>query len=109
MASEQYLKDRRLGLHERLVDILGSRCVYFQPPESVKLQYPCIVYERYGMKIDKADNSVYTRGVQYRITIVDNSPDSIVVDRLSKAFATIRFIRHYAVDGLNHDVFTIYY
>lgn len=109
MASEQYLKDRRLELHEKLVKILGSRNVYFQPPESVKIQYPCIIYERYGMRINKADNAVYSRGVQYRVIIVDSIPDSIVVDKLSNSFATINFNRHYVVDGLNHDVFTIYY
>lgn len=110
MASEQqYLKDRRLELHEKLVQILGSRNVYFQPPESLKMQYPCIIYERYGMLINTANNAVYTRGVQYRVTVVDTAPDSIVVDKLSKSFATIKFNRHYVVDGLNHDIFTIYY
>ena len=31
--------DRRLKLHEELCDILGSRNVYFQPPETVKMKY----------------------------------------------------------------------
>ena len=36
----------RYELHEFLCEILGSRNVYFQPPESVKMKYPAIVYER---------------------------------------------------------------
>ena len=34
----------RLELDEELVKILGSKNVYFQPPESLKLNYPAIVY-----------------------------------------------------------------
>ena len=34
----------RLELHEEFCNILGSRSVYFQPPASIKLNYPCIVY-----------------------------------------------------------------
>ena len=36
--------ERRLELHEILCTILGSRNVYFQPPESIKMNYPAIVY-----------------------------------------------------------------
>ena len=38
--------DRRLELQSELEKILGSRNVYYQPLPSLKLQYPCIVYER---------------------------------------------------------------
>ena len=41
----------RYELHEFLCEILGSRNVYFQPPESVKMKYPAIVYERTEIKI----------------------------------------------------------
>ena len=39
--------DRRLQLHEELCSVLGSRNVYFQPPETIKLTYPCIIYSKY--------------------------------------------------------------
>lgn len=34
----------RLNLQTFLEEILESRNVYFQPPESVKMKYPAIVY-----------------------------------------------------------------
>ena len=36
----------RLNLQDKLEEVLGSKQVYFQPPESLKLKYPCIVYSR---------------------------------------------------------------
>lgn len=108
MASEQYLKERRLQLHNKLVEILGSDNVYFQPPESVKLQYPAIVYERSSINNPHASNQVYLIGCDYRITIIDKSPVSDVVEKMSR-FPTANFSRHYVDSNLNYDVFIIKY
>ena len=98
----------RLTLHEELVQILGSRYVYFQPPESIKMTYPCIIYERYDINNIHADDDIYLDPRQYRITVVDPNPDSEIVERMAK-FRSARFVRHMVVDNLNHDTFTIYY
>ncbi len=98
----------RLELHEKLVSVLGSRYVYFQPPESIKMKYPAIVYERSDIPNKFANDEVYLQTIKYKVTIVDKDPDSEVVERMSK-FKTARFEKHYVVDGLNHDTFTIYY
>lgn len=106
--NNQNLKDRRLALHAELINILGSNHVYFQPPESIKMTYPAIVYERYDIPTLDADNEKYLRNCKYRVTVIDKDPDSVVVDRLSK-FRFAKFNRHFAADGLNHDVFLVYY
>jgi hypothetical protein len=98
----------RLELHEKLVSVLGTRYVYFQPPESVKMKYPAIVYERSDIPNKFANDDVYLQTIKYKVTVVDRDPDSEVVERMSK-FKTARFEKHYVVDGLNHDTFTIYY
>ena len=98
----------RLTLHERLVQILGNRHVYFQPPENIKMHYPCIVYERYDISNTHADNDVYMQPCQYRVTVIDENPDSDIVVRMSQ-FKTARFIRHQVIENLNHDTFNIYY
>jgi hypothetical protein len=98
----------RLELHEKLVSVLGARYVYFQPPESVKMKYPAIVYERSDIPNKFANDDVYLQTIKYKVTVVDRDPDSEVVERMSK-FKTARFEKHYVVDGLNHDTFTIYY
>ncbi len=40
-----------------LVSLLGSDNVYFQPPPTVKMQYPCIVYKRDYLNTEFADNN----------------------------------------------------
>ena len=42
--------DSRPNLQTMLEQILGSRNVYFQPPESLKLNYPAIVYKRSNIR-----------------------------------------------------------
>ncbi len=94
----------RRELHALLVEILGSRNVYFQPPESLKIQYPCIVYERSDIRNTDASNSVYLQHYTYQITVIDPDPDSDIPQKLSKRIEC-RFLRHFASNGLNHDVF----
>ena len=98
----------RLELHEELVTLLGSRNVYYQPPESIKLKYPAIIYSRSNIDNTFADNDVYLQDVAYQITVIDSDPDSVIVKKMS-LFPKTRFNRHYTSDNLNHDVFTTYY
>lgn len=100
--------DRRLELHEILCDILGSRNVYFQPPESKKMQYPCIVYERNNGDTQFADNKPYEFRLAYDVTLIDKNPDSKVLLKIA-ALPLSRFNRHYTADNLNHDSFVVYY
>lgn len=98
----------RLELHEVLCDILGSRHVYYQPPESVKMVYPAIVYSRNSINVKHGDDLVYRQVVGYSVTLIDKDPDSEFVDKIMQ-IPMCRFDRHYIADNLNHDVFTIYY
>ncbi len=100
--------ERRLELHEILCEVLGSKNVYFQPPESVKMNYPAIVYGLDGIENTFADDGNYlSRGV-YSVTVIDKNPDSTIRGRVN-SLLRCRFNRHYQKDNLNHDVFTLYY
>lgn len=98
----------RSELHSELVQILGSKNVYFQPPESLKLNYPAIVYSKEDIRNTCANDSVYKQSQHYKITIIDSNPDSEIVTKMSK-LPKARFVTHFTSDRLNHDVFTIYY
>lgn len=100
--------DRRPNLHSQLVNLLGSRNVYFQPPPSVQMRYPAIVYSRSTIDTKHANNAVYLTDVAYQIIVIDSDPDSEIVMRVAN-LPKCRFNRHYVSDNLNHDVFTIYY
>ena len=98
----------RLKLQEELEKILGSNNVYFQPPASVKLKYPCIVYERSYVQTLKADNTNYLSTNRYTVTVIDKDPDSDIADKiLDLPYAS--FDRHFITDNLNHNVLTLYY
>lgn len=98
----------RLQLQSELEELLGSRNVYFQPPASVQMRYPAIVYSRSDIENKHADDSVYNQTYFYELIVIDEDPDSEIVSKVSK-LPTCRFDRHYTADNLNHDVFTIYY
>lgn len=100
--------NNRIKLHELLCETLGSRQVYFQPPESVKMKYPAIVYSRNRIDNEHADDGVYMQSPSYSITVIDKNPDSEIVENIS-LLPRCRFDRHYISDNLNHDTFTIYY
>lgn len=99
----------RLKLHEELKTLLGSSNVYFQPPESVKINYPCIVYERGTGTTKFAGDKPYTFVNRYDVTIIDKNPDSEIVERMSSHFPMCIYDRHFVSDNLNHDTFKLYY
>lgn len=107
--------NRRYKLHNELCDILacpysGSLCrVYFQPPSSVKMQYPAIVYSLNDIDSEYANNRVYTALKAYTVTIIDKNPDSELVDKLLKSSIISKFDRSFTSDNLNHFVFKIMY
>ena len=97
---------RRLKLQALLEELLGSRNVYFQPPESVKMKYPAIVYGLEDIKNTFANDRVYLSKRKYLITVIDEDPDSEIVEKISQ-LPTCRFNRHFESDNLNHDVFIL--
>jgi hypothetical protein len=100
--------DRRLQLQTLLEQILGSGNVYFQPPDNVTMQYPCIVYGRDGASRISADNSGYRRVQKYQVTLIDRNPENPAVVKLG-LLPLCRDIRSFVSDGLNHDVFELYH
>ena len=100
----------RLELHSKLVELLGSDHVYFQPPESIRMRYPCFVYEREGVDSDLADDKRYLKSVRYEITYITKNPDTNeFIDKVLDSFRYISFTRHFISDNLNHEIFELYY
>ena len=98
----------RLQLQTLLETLLGSRNVYFQPPENLKLNYPCIVYARDSGKTDFADDSPYRFSLRYSVSYIDKDPDDKIIEKLVM-LPTCMYERPFKSDGLNHDLYYIYY
>ena len=98
----------REAFQARLETILGSRNVYFQPPENVQLKFPAIVYNLSRLDTINADNQSYLRFTAYDVVVIDRAPDSSIADIISR-LPMCRFNRSYKSKNLNHFSFTIYY
>lgn len=98
----------RLELQAMLETLLGSRNVYFQPPESIKLQYPAIVYSLSDIRNTHASNVVHKKDTAYSLTYIDEDPDSENVEKISR-LPYCDFDRFFTSDNLNHYTFTLYY
>lgn len=99
----------RLSLQTILEAKLGTRNVYFQPPESKRLSYPCIIYEMQTPSILKADDTFYHGMKRYKITVIDKNPDSTIYERiLVLPYATMAE-PPYVAENLYHFVLTLYY
>jgi len=99
----------RLKLQGELEKILGNRNVYFQPPESIRLSYPCIIYNLSRDRSFHADNKVYLNKKQYDVMVIDRNPDSELPDLLRDSIPLTSLERTYVKDNLHHFVYNLYY
>ena len=99
----------RLELHERLKKVVDNDHVYFQPPESVKMKYPCIVYQLDTIDTIHADDTRYINNKKYTVTEIDKDPDSIIPYKMLASFMKCKIDRSYTVDNLNHWVFSLFF
>ena len=98
----------RVDLDRLLRTTLGSTNVYFDPPESFKLKYPCVVYSYESNAEFHADDSTYHRRKRYSMTYITKNADDPKADE----FADLRYCklsRAYTADGLWHYAFELYY
>ena len=103
-------KSLQLLLESVLRSSLNCDCpeVHYQPPETRRLTYPCIIYSLAQIETDHADNIKYIKNKRYNITYISRSPDDAVIDSL----LNLPFCSHdrrFVNDNLYHDAFTLYY
>ena len=98
----------RLTLHEEFCTILTTRNAYFQPPASVQMNYPAIVYSLGSIDKIHANDDMYKTLTAYTVTLIDKNPDTLYLMELFK-LPYCSFNRFYTADNLNHWVFTLYH
>ena len=98
-------------LQSELEDILGSPNVYFQPPESKKILYPCIIYRFDAIASKKAENYLYKTDNRYTIIYITKKVplSTDIPKKILKRFPMCQYGQHYVSDNLHHDIFTLYY
>lgn len=98
----------RPELQTKLEQILGSKQVYYQPPESLKIEYPCIRYSKSDIESRHADGMNYSNFTRYEIIVIDKRPDNKAIQEIL-SLPLSSFDRHYISDNLNHDVINLYF
>lgn len=98
----------RESLQCLLEKTISSDQVYFQPPESMRIKYPCVVYELEDLTPVYADDLTYLLHDSYQITYMTHDPDDCNIKRIA-ALPQVRFSRYFSADNLNHYVYIMYY
>lgn len=93
---------------KNLLETVGVAKVYFQPPESVRLIYPCIVFKLDSIDKRYADNIMYKDLVRYEVQLITQQPDTPFVERIVK-LPYCRFDRPFVSDNLYHYNYEIYH
>ena len=105
-SSGDALIDSDYGVIEARVPEDGH--LYFQPPPTVRMKYPAIVYALAQLPVWRADNVVYHSRKRYTVTAIDKDPDSRLPEVLAE-FPMCTMNRSFTADNLNHWVFDLYF
>lgn len=98
----------RRDLQILLEEINGNRNVYFQPPESKKIEYDAIIYSLSQIESRFANDALYLHNNRYEVIVVSRSRKESVINRMLRLpYCTHE--RHYVANNLNHDVFILYH
>lgn len=98
----------RLKLQSKLEELLDSKSVYYNPPESRSMTYPAIRYSKKAVDIKHANNVIYMMKDCYEVIVIADEPDHPVNEKiLSLPYCS--YDRHYTANNLDHDAYTLYY
>jgi hypothetical protein len=100
--------DRRPQFQAVLEALQPGLKVYFQPPEDMKMDYPCIVYQLDPGSTEFANNKPYNYEQQYQVSLISWLPEPVLFKKLAALPKSIH-ARSYVADKLNHSVFSIYF
>ena len=102
-------KATRQLLHEVLVSFQESvgetPHVYFQPPESVKITYPCFIYHQAASPTISANDQPYLYRDVYEVKYITREAEPKLPE-LMQNLKNVSYDRRYSAENLNHFVFT---
>lgn len=101
--------ERRLSLQMKFEELLRSRNVYYQTPESVKMQYDAIRYSLGVPETRYANDKRYNYLTCYDVIVISRDPDPEVVGKILEMPYSSMSGKPYVADGLNHYPIKLYY
>lgn len=102
------MNDFRLNLHNELKALEDCEA-YYQPPENLRIVYPCFVYRRIPGEQFRADNRMYKYHRCWEVIFITTDSESTIREDMLTQFPMCRHIRDYPADNLYHHVFNLFY
>lgn len=99
----------RMKFSAKLKEFVHPDNVHFQPPATVKLKYPCIIYNRMPAHKNFANNQKFLNKPLWRVQVIDKNPDSTIGDDIDNSFMYSKIISLDTIDNLLHTTIEIYY
>lgn len=97
----------RVDFHNMLCSILGSNHVYFDPPENLRIEYPCIIYSVDSIDTRFADDFPYRHYTGYLVKYIDRCAESPIPKKLRELQMSLPQ-RPYPQNNLHYFPFKIY-
>lgn len=98
----------REELQVTLESLLGSRNVYYNPPQNLEMKYDAIRYSLSNIQSKYANNKKYSKMKCYDLIVISKRPDPAVVDKiLDMPYSSLN--RPYVAENLHHYPITLYY
>lgn len=108
MDQPRKLEQRSQELQAVFEELLGSRNVYYNPPESVRMSYDAIRFKRRNINNKFASDTVYVQlPPTFEVVVITRDPDASIIEKVSK-LPRCRFVTSYTTDNLHHNIFTIH-
>lgn len=101
------MKKMRIDFHNELLKFCPN--VYFQPPENLKMKYPCIVYSRSTDFTIRSNDILYLATRRYDLTLIGFKVTDETCDRIREYFPMCDITQHYVADNLNHTKIKVYF
>lgn len=98
----------RVELQNLLEELLESKNVYYNTPESIKMKYPAIRYSVDRVRKKTANSTTYLIEKSYKIIVIDPKPDNEVIGKLLELPYCVHS-NNYIADNLHHDVLILYW
>ena len=90
-------------------ECLGYQHTYFEPPESIRMQYDAVVYGLDSTNVRRADNKSYLIRPSYQVTVISKNAETVLPRAIQEHFERCNPGRNFVRDNLYHFVFTIVY
>lgn len=98
-------------LRDQLYLVNNTKNVYYNPPSSIRMNFPCFRFELNNIDVKHADNKAYARKPRWAVTYISRNLEDIEVvsKQMLDIFPYCNFDTSFRADNLEHAVFNLYF